>query len=113
MEVPGPAISGLCSRSATIQSSRLKSSSLPEARQEYHKSLMCVIVTDPSSTQISGKNFLPELCAETAPLQALCCALLSTEQSTFRGGEKATIRWREQGRKRGGQQRGQKGERDA
>ena len=42
--------------------------------------------------QISGRNFLPELCGEgnpeTAPLQALRCALCSTEQSTFRGGEK-------------------------
>ena len=42
-------------------------------------------------TQISGRNFLPELCGEihpeTAPLQDLCCALCSTEQSTFRGGE--------------------------
>ena len=34
-----------------------------------------------------GRNFLPELCGEvcpeTAPLQALCCALRSTEQTTF------------------------------
>ena len=43
-------------------------------------------------TQISGRNFFPELSGEdhpgTAPLQALCCALCSTEQSTVRGGEK-------------------------
>ena len=43
-------------------------------------------------TQISGRIFLPELCGEvhpeTAPLQALCCALRSTEQSTSRGAEK-------------------------
>ena len=48
--------------------------------------------SDLFSTQISGRNFLPELCGgvhpQTAPLQALCCALCSTEQSTFRGGEK-------------------------
>ena len=41
---------------------------------------------------ISGKNFLPQLCGEvhpkTAPLQAVCCAVRSTEKSTFRGGEK-------------------------
>ena len=46
----------------------------------------------PFFTQISGRNFLPELCGEvhpqTGPLQALCCALCSTEQSTVRGGEK-------------------------
>ena len=44
-------------------------------------------------TQISGRNFLPELCEEvhpeTAPVQPLCCAPLPTEQSTFRGGEKS------------------------
>ena len=43
-------------------------------------------------TQISGRNFLPELCGEVhpgaAPLQALLCTLFSTEQSTFRGEEK-------------------------
>ena len=43
----------------------------------------------PFFTQISGRNFLPELCGEihprTAPLQALHCALCSTEQSTSRG----------------------------
>ena len=42
--------------------------------------------------QISGRNFLPELCGEVhpgcAPLRALRCALCSTEESTFRGGEK-------------------------
>ena len=42
--------------------------------------------------QISGRNFLPELCGEvqpqTAPPQALCCGLCSTEQSTVRGGRK-------------------------
>ena len=47
----------------------------------------------PLFTQISGRNFLPELCREvhpgTAPLQALRCALSSTEQSTFRRGERA------------------------
>ena len=48
-------------------------------------------------TQISGRNFLPELCGEvhpeTAPLQDLCCALESTEQSTFRGGEQKGGKW--------------------
>ena len=42
----------------------------------------------PLFTQISGRDFLPELFGEvhfeTAPLQALCCALCSTERSTFR-----------------------------
>ena len=41
--------------------------------------------------QISGGNFLPELFGEvhpeTGPLHALWCALCSTQQSTFRGGE--------------------------
>ena len=53
-------------------------------------------------TQISGRNFLPELCGEihpgTAPLQALHCALCSTEQSTFRGRKK----WRKCVEKRAG-----------
>ena len=43
-------------------------------------------------TQISGRNFLPELCgyvhAETVPLQALGCAPCSTEKSIFREAEK-------------------------
>ena len=46
----------------------------------------------PFFAQISGRNFLPELFGgahpETASLQSLCCAICSTEQSTFRGGEK-------------------------
>ena len=46
----------------------------------------------PFFTQISGRKFLPELCGEahpeTAPFQALCCDPCSTEQSTFRRGEK-------------------------
>ena len=46
----------------------------------------------PFFTQISGRNFLPEVWGgvhpETAPLQALCCAPCSTEQSTFRGGKR-------------------------
>ena len=46
----------------------------------------------PFFMQISGRNFLPELCGEVhpgaTPLQALPCAICSTEQSTFRGGEK-------------------------
>ena len=46
----------------------------------------------PFFTQISGRNFLPDFCGEvhpeTAPLQALYCALCSKEQSTFRGGER-------------------------
>ena len=45
----------------------------------------------PVFRQISGRNFLPELCGEihpgTALLQALRCALCSTEQSTLREGE--------------------------
>ena len=43
----------------------------------------------PFFTQISGRKFLPEICGEVhpenAPLQAVCCALYSTEQSTFEG----------------------------
>ena len=66
----------------------------------------------PFFTQILGRHFLPKLCGEvhpeTAPLQALCCALCSTEQRTFRGAEKGS-KCPEKGRKRGGQQRGQKG----
>ena len=54
----------------------------------------------PSFTQSSGRNFLPELCGEVhpraAPLQALHCALCSTEQSTFRG-----KKWRKCAEKRG------------
>ena len=46
----------------------------------------------PFLRQISGRNFLLELCGEghleTAPLQATCRALCSAEQSTFRGGAK-------------------------
>ena len=68
-------------------------------------------------TQISRRNFLPELCGEVhpgaAPFQAPRCTLFSTEQSTFRGGEKGEKVRREKGRKRGGQQRGQKGKKDA
>ena len=71
--------------------------------------------TDLFFMEISGRNFLPELCGgahpETAPLQALCCALHSSEESTFRGGEKAKRCW-EKGRKSGGQQKGQKGKKD-
>ena len=70
----------------------------------------------PFFTQISGRNFLPEIFGEvhpeTAPLQALSCALCSTEQSTFWGGKRVK-RCRDKGRKRGGQQRGQKGKKDA
>ena len=47
----------------------------------------------PFFTQISGRNFLPELCGEVhpenAPLQAPCCAPCSTEQSTFEGENRA------------------------
>ena len=67
----------------------------------------CITVdskTWPFSTQISGRNFLPELCGEvhprTTPLQALWCALRSTEKSTFRGGkkgEKVLRKWEEEG----------------
>ena len=68
----------------------------------------------PFFTQISGRKFLPELCREahpeTAPFQALCCDPCSTEQSTFRRGEKGKM-CLEKGRKRGGQQKGQKGKR--
>ena len=68
-------------------------------------------------TQISGRNFLPELCGQvhpqTAPLQAVCCAPRSTEQSTSRGREKRAKRCREIWRKRGSQQRGLKRKKDA
>ena len=54
----------------------------------------------PFFTQSSGRNFLPDLCGEVhpeaVPLQDLCCALCSTEQSTFRGGEQVP-RKREEG----------------
>ena len=64
----------------------------------------------PFFMRISGRNFLPELWGEvhpeTVPLQDLCCALCPTELSRFLGREKG-----EKGRKRGGQQRGQKGKR--
>ena len=57
----------------------------------------------PFFTQISGRKFLPELCGEvdpgTAPLQALRCALCSTEQSTFRGGAKGEKVPRKRGEK--------------
>ena len=58
---------------------------------------------------------LPELCGqvhpETAPPKAVHLPLCSTEQSTFRGREKAK-KCREKERKRGGQKRGQKGKKD-
>ena len=61
-----------------------------------------------------GKEFLLELCGEvhpeTAPLQALRCALCSTEQSTFQGEEKGENVPRKR-RKRGGLQRGKKDKR--
>ena len=51
-----------------------------------------MVLSCPFFTQISGRNFLPELCGEvhpkSAPLQALRSAHCSTEQSTFRGGKK-------------------------
>ena len=65
-------------------------------------------------TQISGRNFLHELCGEvhpqTAPLQALCRALRSTDQSTFWGGEESEKVPRK-GEEEGCQQRGPKGKR--
>ena len=61
-----------------------------------------VVLAWPFFTQISGRNFLPELCGEVfpkaAPLQAPCCAPCSTEQSTFQGGRKV----REGAERRGG-----------
>ena len=49
-------------------------------------------IVSPFFTQISGRNFLPELFGEvhheTGPLQAVRCDLCSTEQSTFWGKEK-------------------------
>ena len=50
-----------------------------------------------------------EVHPKTAPLQALHCALCSTEQSTFKG-EKGAKRCREKAGKRGGWQKGQKSE---
>ena len=77
----------------------------------------CKSYTDLFFTQISGRNFLPELCGEvhpeTALFQALRCALYSTEQSTFFEGKKRAKICREKGRKRGGQERRQKGKKDA
>ena len=70
-------------------------------------------------TQISGRKFLPELCGEvhpeTAPLQALCCALCSTEQSTFRGGEKGEKMPKKgrNGEEEGWPTKGAKGKKDA
>ena len=49
-------------------------------------------MSDAFSRRFREGNFLPELCGEvdpeTAPLRALSCALCSTEQRTFRGGER-------------------------
>ena len=70
----------------------------------------------PLFTQISGRNFLPEIFGEvhpeTAPLQARACALCSTEQSTFRGGEKGEKVPRK-GEEKGWPAKGQKGKKDA
>ena len=61
--------------------------------------------------QISGRNFLLELCGEvrpeTAPLQALCCALALHNRAPFEGENRAK-RCPDKGTKRGVQQRGQK-----
>ena len=60
------------------------------------------------------KEFLPELRGkahpETAPLQALCCALCSTEQSIFREGGKGEKEPR-QGEEEEQPAKGQKGKR--
>ena len=46
--------------------------------------------------QISGRNFLPELCGEvhpeTAPPSSVLCPSLSTEQSTSKGRKKKVLR---------------------
>ena len=49
---------------------------------------------------------------ETAPLQALCCALCSTEQSTFRGGEQG-VKVPRKGEEEGWPAKGAKGKKDA
>ena len=84
---------------------------------EKHKTKLCAEVPErpllkdpffqllinwPFFTRISGRNFLPELWGEvhpkTAPLQALRCALCSTEQALFKR-EKGAERCREKGGK--------------
>ena len=59
----------------------------------------------PFRTQISGRNFLPELCGEvhpeTAPLQALCCVPLALQNRALfeevRKGEKVPRKGEEEG----------------
>ena len=76
----------------------------------------CPVDKGRSDLFFTGRNFLPEVCGEvhpeTAPLQAVCCSLCSTEQSTFEV-ERGAKRCPEKGRNRGSQQRAQEGKKDA
>ena len=70
------------------------------------------LVSDQFFTQISGRNFLPELFGEvhpkTAPLSSsVLCPSIYRKEHLF-DGEKRAKRCREKRRKRGGQERGQK-----
>ena len=80
------------------------------------ESCNCNSLNRPFFTQISGRNFLPEICGEvhpeTALLQTLCYALCSTEQSTFPGGEEGEKAPRE-GEEEGWPRKGAKGKKDA
>ena len=70
----------------------------------------------PFFTQISGRNFLPELCGEVHPgaaLSKLCVVPFALQNRALFEGEKRVKKCWEKGRKRGGQQRGQKGKKDA
>ena len=78
---------------------------------------MCLIILGPIVVTLFHAGFgkaCGEVHSEIAPLQAMtvCCALCSTQQNAFRWG-KSSKRCRDKGRKRGGQQRGQKGKKDA
>ena len=62
-------------------------------------------------TQISGRNFLPELLERSIlrlPLSKLCAVPFALPNRALFEGERRVKRCREKGRKRGGQQRGKK-----
>ena len=67
-------------------------------------------------TQISGRNFLPksvERLIPELPLSKLCAVPFALQNRALFEGEKRAKLCREKGRKRGGQERGQKGKKDA
>ena len=65
-----------------------------------------------SIPDLFSRRFRGGVCPETALLQALSCAFCSTEQSMFRGGEKAEKAPRK-GEQEGWPLKGQKGQKDA